>query len=362
MGCMSGTSMDGVDAALIETDGETIIGFGPTGFQAYSDDQRRVLTRALGKWHAAPEVAPAARIVEDVHKAVITRLMQDDPVPELLGFHGQTFAHDPRGLGTHQAGDGQALAQVLDLPVVWDFRTSDVKLGGEGAPLAPFFHHACARFIKADAPLAFLNLGGVGNVTWVDPAQPTPDIPGACLAFDTGPANAPMDDLMQHRLRKSRDEGGALALSGKIHTPSLEAFLSHPYFRRTPPKSLDRNDFPDLPAMVADLSDADALRTLAACAAAAVADGMEHCPTQPTRLLVTGGGRHNAALMAELRARLPMPVDDIDTTGLNGDMLEAQAFAYLAVRVARGLTTSSPTTTGVAAAVGGGVVSIPIGQ
>ncbi len=359
MGCMSGTSMDGVDAALVETDGKVITAFGPTAFQPYDDHQRQTLRSALGKWHDDPEVPKAARIVETVHREVIARLMLDDPAARLLGFHGQTFAHDPRGRGTHQAGDGQVLAQTLGLPVVWDFRSADVGLGGEGAPLVPFFHHACARFIGADAPLAFLNLGGVGNITWVDPGKQAPDAPGACLAFDTGPANAPLDDLMQARLGKSRDEGGALALSGSVHVPVIDTFLTHPYFHRIPPKSLDRNDFPDLSDGVARLSAPDALRTLAACAAAAVARGLEHCPTPPTRLLVSGGGRHNAALMTELRARLPMPVDDIDTTGLNGDMLEAQAFAYLAVRVARGMTTSSPSTTGVAAAVGGGTVSHP---
>ena len=359
MGCMSGTSLDGVDAALVETDGDVIAGFGPTVFHPYSDAQRQTLRGALGKWQDAPEVPAAAEIVEAVHLQAITSLLQNDPRPVLVGFHGQTFAHDPQGKGTHQAGDGQTLAQSLGLPVVWDFRSADVKLGGEGAPLAPFFHHACARFIEADAPMVFLNLGGVGNVTWVDPSRPAPEAPDACLAFDTGPANAPLDDLMQERLSRSRDEGGALALSGTSDEAVVDRFLSHRYFHRMPPKSLDRNDFPDLPAMVKDLSDADALRTLTACAAAAVARGMEHCPTPPTRVLVTGGGRHNAALMDEIQTRLSVPVEDIDFTGLNGDMLEAQAFAYLAVRVARGLTTSAPTTTGVAAAVGGGNIATP---
>ncbi|MDE9450738.1 anhydro-N-acetylmuramic acid kinase [Aliiroseovarius sp. Z3] len=360
MGCMSGTSLDGVDAALIKTDGDVITGFGPSVFHAYTDAQRQTLRRALGKWQEAPEIPAAAEIVEKVHQSAISNLLQNDPAPSLVGFHGQTFAHDPQGRGTHQAGDGQALAQSLGLPVVWDFRSADVKLGGEGAPLAPFFHHACARFIKADAPVVFLNLGGVGNVTWVDPSRFAPDDAGACLAFDTGPANAPLDDLMQDRRGKPRDEGGQLALSGRSDKAIVDQFLNHAYFHRMPPKSLDRNDFPDLPKMVEGLSDVDALRTLTACAAAAVARGLEHCPVPPARVLVTGGGRHNAALMAELRAQLSVPVEDIDTTGLNGDMLEAQAFAYLAVRVARGLTTSSPSTTGVAAAVGGGSISIPL--
>lgn len=359
LGCMSGTSLDGVDAALIETDGDVIVGFGPTVFRPYSAAQRKTLRCALGKWQDAPEIPAAARIVETVHHAAIAELMQTDPTPELLGFHGQTFAHDPRGRGTHQAGDGQALSQVLNLPVVWDFRSADVGLGGEGAPLAPFFHHACARFIGADAPLVVLNLGGVGNVTWVDPRVERPDAVGACLAFDTGPANAPLDDLIHARRGADRDEGGELAASGVADQAIVDRFLTHPYFHRVPPKSLDRDDFPDLPGLVSELSDADALRSLTACAAAAVARGLEHCPSPPTQVLVTGGGRHNQALMGELRARLPVPVADIDTTGLNGDMLEAQAFAYLAVRVARGMTTSAPGTTGVAAPVGGGQVSTP---
>lgn len=358
LGMMSGTSLDGVDAAFVETDGKVISSFGPSAFQPYSDDQRTTLSKALGAWHAAPEVEPAAEIVETTHAALAARMMKDQ-APALLGFHGQTFAHDPCGRGTHQAGDGRLLAEALQVPVVWDFRSADVELGGEGAPLAPFFHHACARFIGAKVPLAVLNLGGVGNITWVDPGIETPEDPAACLAFDTGPANAPVNDLMQARRGVALDEGGALALTGTADEKIVEDFLSHAYFLRIPPKSLDRDQFPDLLPAVSDLSDADAARTLVACAAAAVARGMEHCPSPPTRVLVTGGGRHNATMMAELRARLSVPVEDIDDTGLNGDMLEAQAFAYLAVRVARGMPTSSPTTTGVAAAVGGGVVSKP---
>ena len=357
LGMMSGTSLDGVDGALVQTDGHAIHAFGPHGFIPYSDVQRQVLSRALGHWPGDPEVEPAAEIVETTHATLAARLMRGDPAPALLGFHGQTFAHDPRGGRTHQAGDGQVLAEVLGLPVVWDFRSSDVELGGEGAPLAPFFHHACARFIKADAPLAFLNLGGVGNLTWVDPRVDAPEAANACLAFDTGPANAPINDLMQARLGCAQDERGALALSGAADEPQVEAFLDHAYFHRMPPKSLDRDQFAELARRVAQLSNADAARTLAACAAAAVARGLEHCPTPPSRVLVTGGGRHNGAIMAELRNRLSVPVEDIDDTGLNGDMLEAQAFGYLAVRVERGLPTSSPTTTGVAAAVGGGVIS-----
>jgi anhydro-N-acetylmuramic acid kinase len=355
LGTMSGTSLDGVDAALVVTDGQRILEFGATAYRPYAAAEREVIRAALGRWPGEPGVAEAAEVVETAHAALLAGIGDAD----IVGFHGQTLAHDPAGRGTHQAGDGAVLAEVLGLPVVWDFRSADVRLGGQGAPLAPFFHHACARWMGADAPLAFLNLGGVGNLTWTDPRLATPESPGACLAFDTGPANAPVNDLMRARLGRDCDEGGALAATGTEDAALIEQFLAHSYFSRMPPKSLDRSDFNWLLDAVSMLSDADAAATLTACAAAAVARGAEHFPAPPARLLVTGGGRHNRTLMALLARRLPFAVEPIEAAGLNGDMLEAQAFAYLAVRVLRGLPTSGPTTTGVAAAVGGGQISRP---
>jgi anhydro-N-acetylmuramic acid kinase len=274
-----------------------------------------------------------------------------------VGFHGQTLAHDPAGRGTHQAGSGARLAQALGLPVVWDFRTADVAAGGQGAPLVPFFHHALARRMGADQPLAILNLGGVGNLTWIDPRQSDPAHPSALLAFDTGPANAPLNDLMLARLGQAQDEGGALALSGTPDPTVIAAFLRHPYFHRPSPKSLDRNAF-DLLSAVQHLNTADALATLTHCAAAAVAQGARHFPAPISQLLVAGGGRHNGALMQALALHFPQVVA-IDDQGLNGDMLEAQAFAYLAARVQAGLPTSSPQTTGVPRATIGGQITRP---
>ncbi|MCC7321538.1 MAG: anhydro-N-acetylmuramic acid kinase [Rubellimicrobium sp.] len=358
LGAMSGTSLDGVDAALLHTDGERIAGFGVSGFRAYGAAERAVLLRALGQWEG-PQVAAAAALVGRAHVEALAPLLAGAPGVALVGFHGQTLAHDPQGRGTHQAGDGAALARALGRPVVWDFRTADVRLGGEGAPLAPFFHFALAKWLGATAPVAFLNLGGVGNLTWVDPAQPAPEVPGALLAFDTGPANAPVDDLMRARRGQDRDTDGALAATGEVDAAVVTRFLGHPHFPRLPPKSLDRDAWSGLLAEVADLSDADAAATLTACAAAAVMRGMEHCPRPPARLLVGGGGRHNRTLMAMIAAAVDCPVAPVEEAGLDGDMLEAQAFAHLAVRVARGLPTSCPGTTGVRAAVGGGIVSQP---
>lgn len=353
LGAMSGTSLDGVDAAVIETDGVDIFGFGQTAYHPYSDAQRDALRAALGHW-SGPEVETAADIVTRAHIEVLSGMACD-----LVGFHGQTLAHAPRAQGTLQVGDGAALAQALGVPVVWDFRSDDVQLGGEGAPLAPFFHHACARRIGATGPLVFLNLGGVGNLTWVDPRVSDPAAPGALLAFDTGPANAPINDLLHARLGLPYDEGGLVAAGGTVETGALELFLAEPYFARMPPKSLDRNDFSEMIGLVGELSDADATATLTAMCAAAVAQGMEHCPSAPEMILVTGGGRLNPVLMEMLRVALDCPVDAVEAVGLDGDMLEAQAFAYLAARVRRGLPTSCPTTTGVRASVGGGVVSSP---
>lgn len=340
---------------MVLTDGHSIAAFGPDAYRAYTDAERAVIRAGFGLWPGDAPVAPAAEVVEAAHAEVLSRFSGVD----VVGFHGQTLAHDPRGRGTHQAGNGALLAQVLGVPVVWDFRSVDVQMGGQGAPLAPFFHHACARFAGLQAPVAFLNLGGVGNLTWVDPRIAQPEAQGALLAFDTGPANAPVNDLMLARRGAAQDEGGALAAAGVVDEAVVTAFLAHPYFFKMPPKSLDRNDFPALLPAVTLLDDADAAATLVACAAAAVARGAEHFPAPVTRVLVCGGGRHNVAMMAALSARLGCAAEPVEAIGLNGDMLEAQAFAYLAVRVMRGLPTSAPATTGVPAAVGGGQISRP---
>ncbi len=354
LGAMSGTSLDGVDAAVIETDGVDVARFGESAYRPYSDAERAVIRAGLGQW-AGAAVEAATEVVEMAHAEVLAQFGDVD----LVGIHGQTLAHDPQGRGTLQVLDGALMAEALGLPVVWDFRSADVRMGGEGAPLAPFYHFALARHIGADAPLAFLNMGGVGNLTWIDPRVASPEIAGALLAFDTGPANAPVNDLMQALRGVDHDAGGALAASGTVDEGIVAAFLKHAYFYRMPPKSLDRDAFAGLSGAVAGLADADAAATLIACAAAAVARAMEHCPTPPARLLVTGGGRHNAALMAMLSARAGVPVLPVGDVGLDGDMLEAQAFAFLAARVARGLPTSCPGTTGVRAAVGGGTISVP---
>ncbi len=355
LGTMSGTSLDGVDAAMIKTDGHVVYAFGPAAYRPFSADEQEILRSALGQWPGDPQVAAAAEVIENTHAELLARFSG----AEVLGFHGQTLAHDPAGRGTHQCGNGAILAQALGLTTVWDFRSSDVTMGGQGAPLAPFYHFALARFIGATEPLAFLNLGGLANLTWIDPTAPGPESPGALLAFDTGPANAPLNDLMLARRGEARDEGGALAASGTADEAFVATVLKDPWFDHPPPKSIDRNDFIGLLDKLDLLSDADAAATLTAVAAASVAAAQVHFPTPVSRILVTGGGRHNAAMMAELRRRIRVRIDPVESVGLDGDMLEAQAFAFLAVRVLRKMATSGPDTTGAPTLVGGGQISRP---
>ncbi|MEM8554734.1 MAG: anhydro-N-acetylmuramic acid kinase [Pseudomonadota bacterium] len=355
LGTMSGTSLDGVDAALVRTDGVRIYGFGATNYRAYGANEAAVLRDGLGLWPGEAGVASVADVVTSAHGA----LLADFEGYDIVGFHGQTLAHDPKGRGTHQAADAAELARKVGRPVVWDFRSADVKAGGEGAPLAPVYHWALAKWIGATQPLVFLNLGGVGNVTWVDPLASDPFAPGALLAFDTGPANAPLNDLVKDRLGRSFDRDGALSGAGTPQTAVIDDLLSDPFFDRVPPKSLDRDAFAKLTDAVSALSDADAAATLVHVIAQTVAQAWRWFPTDPACVLVCGGGRKNPTIMAALDQALPCQVSPVEAVNLDGDMLEAQAFAFLAVRAARGLPLSGPTTTGVTAPCLGGRIAWP---
>ncbi|MCY4287185.1 MAG: anhydro-N-acetylmuramic acid kinase [Aestuariivita sp.] len=354
LGTMSGTSMDGIDAAILETDGHKIIDFGPTYFRAYSNEEQATIRAALGLWRGI-EVEKAEATVLAAHLDVLQRFEDID----LIGFHGQTIAHEPRTRGTLQLGNGSVIAQTMGIPTVWDFRSADIAYGGEGAPLAPFFHFACSKWIAASEPLCFLNLGGVGNITFVDPCCAVPDVTGALLAFDTGPANAPLDDLMQLRRGAKMDHGGSLAKRGKARSDVIDVIMAEDYFSRHPPKSLDRGDFAQMLESVAKLNDADALATMTAVCAKAVESAFQYFPSLPSNVLVTGGGRRNLTLLHRLQDACRVPVKTVDSVGLDGNMLEAQAFAFLAARVVQGLPTSSPETTGARTAVCGGTLEFP---
>ena len=368
LGLMSGTSMDGVDAALVRTDGESIAEFGPSLFLAYDQDYRARMSAAnraalvattaalLDPARWPPALTRLAASAVDIHLDAIGRL---GGRPQVVGFHGQTVSHRPAEGFTLQLGDGAAVAAGCGVVTVGDFRSEDMREGGEGAPLAPFFHFALAKRAGLGVPAAFLNLGGVGNVTWIDPSADAPEAPGALLAFDTGPANALIDDFMAARTGAGYDADGAVAGRGLVASEILTRFHHTPYLARTPPKSLDRNDFLPILDAVSELGTEDGAATLTAFTADCVADSLRHMPGPPSRWLVCGGGRKNLTMMRMLAERLDAPVDPVESVGLDGDMLEAQAFAYLAVRVLRGLPTSAPSTTGCRQPVCGGRISYP---
>ncbi len=351
IGLMSGTSLDGVDAAWLETDGERIGAFGPTLTLPYDQRLRADLRRILDH---APTLDPedrrlksaVARLTEYHVRAVAALERQAD----LIGFHGQTILHQPDRRRTWQIGDADELAWRAGLPVAHDFRSADVAAGGQGAPLAPIFHAALAR--RDQKPLAVLNIGGVANVTWIGD--------DALIAFDTGPGNGPLDDWIAGRTGAPFDRNGALARSGRAARAVLDRLLSDAYFSRPPPKSLDRLDFSASLAAsgIERLSAADGAATLVALLAETVA--MAPLPAQPLRWLVTGGGRHNPAIMAALRDRLGVPVDPVEVLGWNGDALEAQCFGFLATRTQAGLPISFPGTTGVPRAMSGGRIAFPV--
>ena len=358
VGLMSGTSLDGVDAALIETDGETEIR-ALAGYElAYTPRERAALQAAVDaalKWQFEgddPDAFDAAEhVLIDAHAHAVQRLLakadlQVDDIA-LVGFHGQTVLHrapkDGVAGATRQLGDGEALAKRLGIDVVFDFRSADVEAGGQGAPLAPLYHQALAKRDALETPLAVLNLGGVANVTWLGDGDP--------IAFDTGPASGLLDAWCADKAGQAFDTDGKLAASGKVDAAALARLMEHPFFKLSPPKSLDRWDFSLDP--VTELSVEDGAATLTEFTAQTVADAVASVG-QPVRVLVTGGGRKNPTLMARLAACLDCPVEPVESVGWNGDLMEAQAFAWLAARSIRGVPLSVPTTTGVPEPMTGG--------
>jgi anhydro-N-acetylmuramic acid kinase len=359
IGLMSGTSMDGVDVALLETDGDEAIVFGPTGAYPYSDADRVLLRGALAEAatledrDARPGVlAFAERMVTDRHAEAVETFLRDNAVEpdsvDFVGFHGQTVLHRPKQHLTIQIGDGRALASRLGIDVAYDFRAADIAAGGEGAPIVPVFHRALVAAGGMKGEVALLNIGGVANVTYIaDGREP--------IACDTGPGNALIDDLMLQRTGAPIDRHGHTAARGRANEAALLRLLAHPFFEVSPPKSLDRNAFSL--DVIRNLATEDAAATLTAFTAASVLRLFPHLPATPQLLIVCGGGARNPILVRELAMRLPCKVTTAEVVGWSSDALEAQAFAYLAARVAEGRPITFPGTTGAPAPLAGGVLA-----
>jgi anhydro-N-acetylmuramic acid kinase len=349
LGLISGTSMDGIDAAIIDTDGERVYGFQGALTHPYPDAIRTELLAVARDAARAetPLIELEAAVTQANAEAVKAVLAQSGialGAIDIIGMHGQTILHRPERRFTRQLGSGEALAQMLGRDVVAGFRLADVAAGGQGAPFAPLYHAALAADLGR--PVAVLNLGGVGNVTYLGTDLIT--------AFDTGPASAMIDDWVGKHLGLAYDADGAIAAKGQVDAAALAKLMDNPYFAAPAPKSLDRNDFPITP--VEGLNVEDGAATLTRFTAKSVAASLPHLPGAPTRWLVTGGGRLNGTMMRMLHEELGVPVDPVEAVGWRGDSLEAECFGFLAVRSLQGKPLSLPTTTGVPQPLTGGVL------
>jgi anhydro-N-acetylmuramic acid kinase len=362
IGLMSGTSLDGVDVALIETDGKRVKSFGPSGYRPYTERERGLLRRALTEAVDLPQRDARPGILREAEYAVTiahaeavasftaqNRLSREDI--DIVGFHGQTVLHRPAQKMTVQIGDAAALAKAIHIPVMHDFRAADVAAGGQGAPFVPVYHRALAQSLEREGPMVVLNLGGVSNITYIDGAD-------TLIACDTGPGNALLDDYMYRVIGQRFDCGGRMAAEGRVDEAWIARALENPFFAAPPPKSLDRNDFASL--KLPQLSPADGAATLTAFTAAAIARIVPLLPKPPKSWIVAGGGARNLTMVRMLRERLqPATVEAADALGWAGDAIEAQAFGFLAARGLKGLPLSYPATTGVPMPMTGGVIARP---
>jgi len=357
IGLMSGTSMDGIDIALLETDGADHVRRFPGWSVAYPEDFRGRLREALAAARTLTDRTARPGILADVerelterHAEAVRRFMGDRMLQpsavDLIGFHGQTALHRPEMRLTVQLGDGLRLAELTGVDVVFDLRAADCASGGQGAPLVPVYHRALAAKTP-ERPIAFVNIGGVANITWIGRD-------GRLIAFDTGPGNAMIDDWMLQRSGQSVDQDGETAARGRVHQALVDEFLRAPFFSQVPPKSLDRNAFAGIELPNLGLEDGAA--TLTAVTVGTIARAREHLPEQPALWVVCGGGRRNRTLMTGLAAIVEAAVAPAEAIGLDGDTMEAEAWAYLAVRSALGLEITFPGTTGAPAPMTGGVM------
>jgi anhydro-N-acetylmuramic acid kinase len=358
IGLMSGTSMDGIDVAMIETDGEDVVERRAAHTIAYDANFRAALGRAIADARGLADrqartgiLAEVERELTDRHASAVAQFLEQQGLApadiDVTGFHGHTVLHAPERRLTVQIGDGPRLARATGIDVVCDLRAADVAAGGQGAPLAPVYHRALVARLP-QRPLVLLNVGGVANATWIGRN-------GELIAFDTGPGNALIDDWMLRRARSTLDADGSAAARGRVDEPALTALLTHEYFGEPPPKSLDRNAFSASPMDALPVEDGAA--TLTAFTAAAIARAREYFPEQPQLWLVSGGGRRNKTLMAMIAERVEAAVAPAEAVGVDGDSVEAEAWAYLAVRSLKGLPITFPGTTGAPRPMTGGVLA-----
>jgi anhydro-N-acetylmuramic acid kinase len=365
IGLMSGTSMDGIDVALIETDGEATVRRGPAAEYPYAPGFRKRLAASLEDAKAIRErkerpgsLVDIEREITDLHGQAVMRFLVENGLEAkdiaVVGFHGQTVIHRPDQGYTVQIGDGLSLAKQIGIPVVFDMRANDMAHGGQGAPLVPAYHAALAQGLdRAAFPVVFVNIGGISNLTSIG-------ADGEIVAYDSGPGNTLIDQWVEAEAGVPFDQGGAIASEGQVIATLAERYLSHFFFTAEKRRSLDRNDF--LPPGAHEAGLHDGARTLSHVSAAAILKSARHLPHRPKTYIVCGGGRLNRTIVGDLSRMAGdegAQVEVAEAFGFDGAGMEAEAWAYLAVRSLKGLPLTYPGTTGVKMPVTGGVLAKP---
>lgn len=345
LGFMSGTSLDGVDAAVVTTNGQNYLETLDFISVPYPEKVKQAVRAAFGKTKPDETTREAERLVTDVYSTIAKQLVKMHDI-ELIGLHGQSITHIPEKQFTWQLGDGDRLSLEANCPVVYNFRKADMEAGGQGAPFIPVYHQVLAERVPEDV-VVILNIGGVSNLTYIDKTTDT------LIGFDTGTGNAMIDDWVTSRTDMLCDEDGVMASIGKIDQARVDIWLKNPFFAQDYPKSLDRNPFAEV--SVADMGTSDGVATLTSFTARGIAKNLELLPKQPEKVYVCGGGRHNPTMMAMISEASGLEVLDIGELGVNGDAVEAEGFAYMAVRSLKKLPISFPSTTGCIEPMTGGV-------
>ena len=345
---MSGTSLDGIDAAVLVCDGESIYEYLGGHYLPYPNGFKENIKQLLAGNNINKEAIVNTLTLLHYQAVKETKKKLNLSHIDIIGFHGQSIKHDPKNRYTEQIGNGKLLANLSGTNVIYDFRTNDVRSGGEGAPLVPIFLNAISKNVNHSEQL-FLNIGGVANICYCSQKQ--------LIAYDVGPGNAPMNDLIQNKLGLEYDEAGKIASTGTPNLALVQKFLEHDFFKRKPPKSLDRNQF-DFTTINA-LPLPNALATLTNITAYALNKSLQFLPTKPIEVIVSGGGKHNENLLKVIEEVCNLKAVPCETIGIDGDLMEAYAFGYLAVRSLLNLPISFPSTTGVKQPHKGGIFCSP---
>ena len=356
LGLMSGTSLDGVDASIIKSDGYNHLEILDNNYFEYPEDFKKRLSVFIENIENKADVEKNIKIYKSLERELTLHhsnlsqniINQNNYKIEIVGFHGQTIIHKPKDGYSIQMGDAKLLSQLLKQKVIHNFRSNDIKNGGEGAPLTPVYHQILLKKIQKNKPILILNIGGISNFTYCAKDQ--------IAARDIGPGNVLIDEFLKKTKGINYDENGKIALSGNINFDLINQFYEHEFYNVRNKHSYDRKEF-DF-GFIKGLEFEDAVATLTYFTALIISDNLKKSFNDEIEIILCGGGRKNNTLIKHLKNLLINKILFIDEFNINGDFIEAQAFGYLAVRSYMNRPLTYPSTTNVKNPVTGGEIEI----